>query len=170
TAVPAPAADDAAERMPPRLRIVHDRERGPLPTPPPQSPGQARGGEGAGRASLEGVGPPRQESKLLADLDTDQRAAAEIADGSLMIIAGPGSGKTRTLTQRIAHLIAERGLAAESCLAITFTRRAAAELRARLVRLLPGEAERLPIHTFHSLGLTILRRHPGAAGLDRGVR
>src|SRR5262249_19648606 len=64
TAVPAPAADDAAERMPPRLRIVHDRERGPLPTPPPQSPGQARGGEGAGRASLERVGSPRHDSSI----------------------------------------------------------------------------------------------------------
>src|SRR5262249_17669500 len=170
TAVPAPAADDAAEGMPPRLRMGHARERGPLPPPPPQSPGQARGGEGAGRASLERVGSPRHDSSILLELDTDQRAAAEIADGSLMIIAGPGSGKTRTLTQRIAHLIAERGAAAESCLAITFTRRAAAELRARLVRLLPGEAERVAIHTFHSLGLAILRGHPGAAGLDRGFR
>ena len=87
-----------------------------------------------------------------------------------MIVAGPGSGKTRTLTYRIAHLVAERGVAAESCLAITFTRRAAAEMRERLARLLPREADQVPIHTFHSLGLTILREHAGAAGLQRGFR
>ena len=109
-------------------------------------------------------------SGILAQLDDDQRAAADIVDGPLLIIAGPGSGKTRTLTYRIAHLIAERGAAAESCLAITFTRRAAAEMRERLARLLPTSMDKVTIHTFHSLGLAVLREHGSAAGLDHGFR
>jgi DNA helicase-2/ATP-dependent DNA helicase PcrA len=109
-------------------------------------------------------------SGLLAHLDGDQRAAAETVDGPLLIVAGPGSGKTRTLTYRIAHLIAERGGGAENCLAITFTRRAAAEMRERLLSLLPSRAEGISIHTFHSLGLAILREHASAAGLHRGFR
>ena len=108
-------------------------------------------------------------SGILAALDEDQRAAAEAVDGPLLILAGPGAGKTRVLTYRIAHLVAERGAAAENCLAITFTRRAAAEMRERLARLLPAGTE-VPVHTFHSLGLTILREHASAAGLDRGFR
>jgi uncharacterized protein (TIGR00375 family) len=109
-------------------------------------------------------------SKILNHLDNDQRAAAEIIEGPLLIVAGPGSGKTRTLTHRIAHLVAERGVVPESCLAITFTRRAAAEMRERLAQLAPGCANQIPIHTFHSLALTILREHPDAAGLHRGFR
>ncbi|MGK9165089.1 UvrD-helicase domain-containing protein [Inquilinus limosus] len=106
---------------------------------------------------------------LLDRLDPDQRAAAETVAGPLLIVAGPGSGKTRTLTHRIAHLVAG-GAAPESCLAITFTRRAAAEMRERLETLLPGAAARMPIHTFHSLGLAILREHGDAAGLHRDFR
>jgi len=107
-------------------------------------------------------------SPLLSQLDDDQRPAAETVDGPLLIVAGPGSGKTRTLTYRIAHLIAERSVAPEACLAITFTRRAAAEMRERLAALLPDRAEQVAIHTFHSLGLSILREHASAAGLHRG--
>jgi uncharacterized protein (TIGR00375 family) len=106
----------------------------------------------------------------LCTLDDDQRAAASVADGALLILAGPGSGKTRTLTYRIAHLVAERGLPAENCLAVTFTRRAAAEMKDRLAQLLPADAGDVPTHTFHSLGLSILREHAQAAGLQRGFR
>jgi len=114
--------------------------------------------------------PPPASSALLAGLDADQRAAAEIVHGPLMIVAGPGSGKTRTLTHRIAHLIADHGVPAAGCLAITFTRRAAAELQERLAGLLPDDAAQVPVHTFHSLGLSILREHTNAAGLHRGFR
>jgi DNA helicase-2/ATP-dependent DNA helicase PcrA len=109
-------------------------------------------------------------SDVLGGLDSSQRAAAEIVEGPLLIVAGPGSGKTRTLTYRIAHLVAGRGVAPASCLAVTFTRRAAAEMRERLTNLLPGGAAEVPVHTFHSLGLAILREHPNAAGLQRGFR
>jgi superfamily I DNA/RNA helicase len=87
-----------------------------------------------------------------------------------MILAGPGSGKTRTLTYRIAHLVAERGVDPANCLAVTFTRRAAGEMRERLAQLIPAAAGGVAVHTFHSLGLTILRDNPGAAGLHRGFR
>jgi DNA helicase-2/ATP-dependent DNA helicase PcrA len=98
---------------------------------------------------------------LLAGLDPDQRAAAEIVDGPVLIVAGPGTGKTRTLTHRIAHLVAERGAAPESCLAVTFSRRAAAEMEERLAALLPEAAGRVLVATFHGLGLTMLREQAG---------
>jgi superfamily I DNA/RNA helicase len=107
---------------------------------------------------------------LLARLDADQRRAATLVNGPLLIIAGPGSGKTRTLTHRIAHIISDRATAPAQCLAITFTRRAAEEMRARLMELLGETATQIPIHTFHSLGLSILRRSPTAAGLNVGFR
>lgn len=107
------------------------------------------------------------DRSLLAALDADQRRAAEVAEGALLILAGPGAGKTRTLTHRIAHLVAARGVAGAHCLAVTFTRRAAQEMRERLTALLGDSAGQIAIHTFHSLGLSILREHPAAAGLQR---
>ncbi len=107
---------------------------------------------------------------LLAELDADQRRAAEVVDGPLLIVAGPGSGKTRTLTHRLARLITSHGAAASGCLAVTFTRRAADEMRGRLRVLLPDTWAEVPIHTFHSLGLAVLRDHRNAAGLQRGFR
>jgi len=106
-------------------------------------------------------------AELLAGLDPGQREAAEAA-GPLLILAGPGTGKTRTLTRRIAVVVAGRGVPPEACLALTFTRRAAVEMRDRLTALLPAQAGRLMITTFHGLGLTILREHADRAGLDPG--
>lgn len=96
---------------------------------------------------------------ILDALDIDQRAAAETLEGPLLIIAGPGTGKTRTLTHRLAHLVTDHGVEPESCLAITFTRRAAGEMRERLQRLSPDVAGRIPVQTFHSLGLSLVREH-----------
>jgi uncharacterized protein (TIGR00375 family) len=110
--------------------------------------------------------------ELLDALDPDQRAAASIAEGPLLIIAGPGTGKTRTLTYRFAHLIAEQGVEPERCLAITFTRRAADEMRTRLGALLGSQATRLSVTTFHGLGLLLVReqaRRLGLAGEPRVV-
>jgi DNA helicase-2/ATP-dependent DNA helicase PcrA len=108
---------------------------------------------------------------MLAGLDSDQRAAAEIVDGPLLIVAGPGTGKTRTLTHRIAHLIADHGIAPEACLAITFTRRAAGEMRERLASLLSdGRGPRVPVMTFHALGLAILREQEDRLGLGAPLR
>ena len=135
------------------------------------------GGHGASplsRSSADAEGDPLPQreraspssgdaSSILSSLDPDQRAAASHIDGPLLVIAGPGSGKTRMLTHRMAHFIAEHGVPAKSCLAITFTRRAAEEMRERLARLLPAEAGNVPVHTFHSLGLSLLRENPQAA-------
>ncbi len=107
---------------------------------------------------------------ILAGLDSDQRQAAEIISGPLLIVAGPGSGKTRTLTHRIAHLIRNHHVRPEHCLAITFTRRAADEMRERLHRLLPAVADAIPLFTLHALGMSVLQEHWNAAGLQRGFR
>jgi len=116
-------------------------------------------------------GAPRDGTiDFLAGLDADQRRAVETVDGPLLIVAGPGSGKTRTLTRRIAHLVRSHAVSAARCLAITFTRRAAGEMRDRLRVLLPGMWEHVALHTFHSLGLSILQEHHNAAGLQRGFR
>ncbi len=101
---------------------------------------------------------------VLDGLDADQRAAATAA-GPLLIIAGPGTGKTRTLTHRIAHQVTELGRPARQFLAITFTRRAAQEMRDRLAGLCPGAGAEITVTTFHGLGLRILREHHDAAGL-----
>ncbi|MGH3932079.1 MAG: UvrD-helicase domain-containing protein, partial [Pseudonocardiaceae bacterium] len=101
--------------------------------------------------------PVRATGSLLDGLDPEQRAAAEIREGPLLIIAGPGTGKTRTLTHRIAHLVTAHGVAPQHCLAITFTRRAAEEMAVRLTALAPEQAPKLTIATFHSLGVRILR-------------
>jgi len=108
------------------------------------------------------------------DLDPDQLAAVE-ADSPLLIVAGPGTGKTRTLTHRIARQVASPGMTRQSCLAITFTRRAAEEMRTRLAALLPApehqeNAPDVTVTTCHGLGLMILREHHELAGLAADFR
>ncbi|MFI5841098.1 UvrD-helicase domain-containing protein [Catenuloplanes sp. NPDC051500] len=107
---------------------------------------------------------------LLDRLDAMQRVAASAPAGPLLIVAGPGTGKTRTLTHRIAYLCAELNVLPEQCLAITFTRRASEEMRERLDMLLGPVAEGITVSTFHSLGLAILRENAGAAGLPDDFR
>jgi DNA helicase-2/ATP-dependent DNA helicase PcrA len=110
---------------------------------------------------------PAATGSVLDGLDPDQRAAATAAS-PLLIIAGPGTGKTRTLTHRIAHQVTELGGPAGQFLAITFTRRAAQEMRDRLAALCPGQDDQITVTTFHGLGLRILREHGAAAGLPAG--
>jgi superfamily I DNA/RNA helicase len=105
---------------------------------------------------------------LLDRLDALQRVAASAPGGPLLVIAGPGTGKTRTLTHRIAYLCAELGVPAGQCLAITFTRRAADEMRTRLDGLLGPAATDVTVTTFHALGLQVLRENPALAGLTPG--
>ena len=116
-------------------------------------------------AGMEEVG-----TGLLDRLDAMQRVAASAPGGPLLIVAGPGTGKTRTLTHRIAYLCAELGVFPHRCLAITFTRRAAAELRERLDALLGDGAEDITVGTFHSVGLMILKENAKAAGLGPSWR
>lgn len=99
-------------------------------------------------------------------LDEFQKNAVENQANRLLIVAGPGSGKTTVLTRRIAYMISELKKAPENFLAITFTRRAANEMRERLEKLLQTSAKSINIHTFHSLCLSVLKENYEKAGLD----
>jgi DNA helicase-2/ATP-dependent DNA helicase PcrA len=168
--VPVPAQRRPAEPAPKRkVEPAPERKRRaqraapvePLrPSPPPASPHEPFEPMLSG---MEEVG-----TGLLDRLDALQRVAASAPGGPLLIVAGPGTGKTRTLTHRIAYLCAELNVYPEHCLAITFTRRAAEELRVRLDGLLGPVAEDVTVATFHSLGLAILRERAVAAGLQDG--
>src|SRR6478672_6628255 len=97
---------------------------------------------------------------LLSSLNPQQREAVKSGDGPLLILAGAGSGKTRVIAHRIAYLIAERGVWPRNILAVTFTNKAAEEMRSRVTRLIENlEIGSAPlISTFHSLCVRILRR------------
>ena len=95
-------------------------------------------------------------SELLDQLNEPQREAAECVDGPVMIIAGAGSGKTRTLTYRIAHLM-ELGVDPFHILALTFTNKAANEMKERIIKLVGGEGRNLWMGTFHSIFARVLR-------------
>jgi uncharacterized protein (TIGR00375 family) len=156
----------------------------PVPAVTPAASAQASPSPSGGRAP-EREGSPTQELVravvhtpqlpgpglgVLGGLDPEQRVAAGAEAGPLLVVAGPGTGKTRTLTHRLAYLVRERGLAPERCLAISFTRRACGELQERLEGLVPGEAGRVLVSTFHGLGLRILREQHAALGLGPGFR
>ena len=102
---------------------------------------------------------------LLADLNPVQREAATAPDGPLLIVAGAGSGKTRVLTHRIAYLIATRRVSPFGLLAITFTNKAAGEMKERVATLVGAVAHRMWVSTFHSACARILRREAARVGL-----
>ena len=101
---------------------------------------------------------------MFAHLTEAQREAVEHIERPLLVIAGPGSGKTRVITCRVANLIAQ-GIHPRSILAITFTNKAAGEMKQRVEALLPGN--RVWISTFHSFGVRVLRQYADRMGLDR---
>jgi DNA helicase-2/ATP-dependent DNA helicase PcrA len=103
----------------------------------------------------------------LNDLNPPQREAVLHGDGPLLILAGAGSGKTRVITCRIAHLIRERGVPPGNILAVTFTNKAANEMRERVERLLRMPLTGLWISTFHSSCVRVLRQHIDRLGLRR---
>ncbi|MBW7884991.1 MAG: UvrD-helicase domain-containing protein [Caldilineaceae bacterium] len=111
--------------------------------------------------------PATAASSILAGLNEAQRAAVLCTDRPLIITAGPGTGKTRTLTVRMAHLIDAVGASPDALLAITFTNKAAGEMRERLSALLgAARAERVTVKTFHAFGAQLLREHGATLGLD----
>ncbi|WP_229051782.1 DNA helicase PcrA [Aeromicrobium sp. Leaf350] len=129
-----------------------------LPFPVPE----ARPSRDAAPAS-EGRRRPRSET-LLEGLNDPQRAAVGHEPGQLLVVAGAGSGKTRVLTRRIAWLMAARGANPGSILAITFTNKAAAEMRERVAEDVGGAARAMWVSTFHSACVRILRREATTLG------
>ncbi len=103
---------------------------------------------------------------LLEKLNDKQREAASQIDGSILILAGAGSGKTRTITYRIAHMIENVGISPYSILAVTFTNKAAKEMRERVEELVGDVAKACTISTFHSFGMRLLRMYGKEVGYN----
>ncbi len=101
----------------------------------------------------------------LAQLNEAQRRAVDAVEGPVLVLAGAGTGKTRVLTTRLAHILASRKAWPSQILAVTFTNKAAFEMRERLERMIGQAAEGLWLGTFHSVAARILRRHAEAVGL-----
>ena len=110
--------------------------------------------------------PPTAEPAYLRGLNAEQREAVLTLDGPVLVLAGAGTGKTRVLTTRLAHILATRRAWPSQILAVTFTNKAAREMKERIGALIGGAVEGMQwLGTFHSIGARILRRHAELAGL-----
>lgn len=105
----------------------------------------------------------------LKTLNDKQQEAVELTDGPILILAGAGSGKTRVLTTKVAYLVLEKEINPYNILAITFTNKAAKEMKERTVKMLGKDAYGIQISTFHSLGLLILRENYEKLGYDKNL-
>ena len=153
SAGPRPVAAGAATVVPGQARDPAPDRTGRKPAP------GADGWPGPGVPSI------RDPESLLVGLNPQQREAVLHSGGPLLIVAGAGSGKTRVLTHRIAHLLATRRARAGEILAITFTNKAAAEMRERVEALVGPPAKAMWVSTFHSACVRILRKEAKTLGL-----
>ncbi|MEZ5647868.1 MAG: UvrD-helicase domain-containing protein [Alphaproteobacteria bacterium] len=112
--------------------------------------------------------PPAAEPEWLTSLNTAQRAAVEATEGPVLVLAGAGTGKTRTLTARLAYLLRTGKARPGEILAVTFTNKAAQEMTERVAALIGRPVENWWLGTFHALGVRILRRHAELVGLKPG--
>ncbi len=132
--------------------------------PPPRKPAGSATGGIAARAMAA-----RDQARTpdyLSGLNPEQREAVETTEGPVLVLAGAGTGKTRVLTTRIAHILATGRAFPSQILAVTFTNKAAREMKERIGMLVGGAVEGMPwLGTFHSIGVKILRRHAELVGL-----
>ena len=111
--------------------------------------------------------PEASPAPHLEGLNPEQLEAAEHFEGPILVLAGAGSGKTRVLTARVCNLIHRHGVPPDRLLAVTFTNKAAGEMRERISRLLGAEPTGMWVGTFHAVGARLLRRHADRLGWDR---
>jgi len=136
------------------------RNSGPAESLPAEPPVPVRGGIAARAQAAASPAP------YLAGLNPEQRQAVEMLDGPVLVLAGAGTGKTRVLTVRIAHILATGRARPGEILAVTFTNKAAREMKQRVGEIVGGVVEGMPwLGTFHSIGVKILRRHAELVGL-----
>ncbi|MDR1013958.1 MAG: UvrD-helicase domain-containing protein [Coriobacteriales bacterium] len=133
----------------------------------PSAPADAPAGTSAGASTNASAHASTNASVDLEALNTEQRAAVCCTEGPLLVLAGAGSGKTRVLTCRIAHLIEDKGVAPYQVMAITFTNKAAAEMRARLGALLSCGMRGMWVATFHAMCVRMLRADAERCGYPR---
>ncbi|MBS1184043.1 MAG: uvrD, partial [Proteobacteria bacterium] len=109
---------------------------------------------------------PAGAGGYLQGMNPEQREAVETLDGPVLVLAGAGTGKTRVLTTRIAHILATRRAFPSQILSVTFTNKAAREMKERVGKLVGGVVEGMPwLGTFHSIGVRMLRKHAELVGL-----
>ena len=135
------------------------------PRPQPSNAQPLAGGGIAARAMAARSGGPRVPD-FVSGLNPEQRQAVETTEGPVLVLAGAGTGKTRVLTTRIAHILASGRAYPSQILAVTFTNKAAREMKQRIGVLVGEAVEGMPwLGTFHSIGVKLLRRHAELAGL-----
>ncbi|HEV7415775.1 MAG TPA: UvrD-helicase domain-containing protein [Tianweitania sediminis] len=135
------------------------------PKPAARPPERSAGGGIAARA-MAARGGQTQAPDYLSGLNPEQRLAVETTEGPVLVLAGAGTGKTRVLTTRIAHILATGRAYPSQILAVTFTNKAAREMKSRIGVLVGEAVEGMPwLGTFHSIGVKLLRRHAELAGL-----
>ncbi|UHS57000.1 ATP-dependent helicase [Agrobacterium vaccinii] len=126
----------------------------------------AAGGLGIAAQAMAARDKSRSAPDYLAGLNPEQREAVETLEGPVLVLAGAGTGKTRVLTTRIAHILATGRVYPSQILAVTFTNKAAREMKERIGVLVGGAVEGMPwLGTFHSIGVKLLRRHAEMMGL-----
>ncbi|MBX9683695.1 MAG: UvrD-helicase domain-containing protein, partial [Hyphomicrobium sp.] len=174
TATRSEAADqtDGCDQTPDRDDAADDPPFD-LPDAPPErraaDAAAARSNAPASSISARAIAAAHQALAYLDGLNPEQRDAVQSTEGPLLVLAGAGTGKTRVLTTRIAHILATNRAYPSQILAVTFTNKAAREMKERIGTLIGGAVEGMAwLGTFHAIGVKILRRHSELVGLKSG--